>query len=233
MKISVIRPVLNEKTSLGKVLKAVIEQPKPFEIIVCDDGSEDGSVQTALELTHLVVMARGGRGPQICEGIRHASGEVLLVLHADTIIGCSAFERIRTELRESDVSGGNFRVVFDGDMEFSTWLTKFYQWLRSKGVYYGDSAIFVRRSVFEKIGGIKPLALMEDFDFVRRLERHGGTICIEDPPVVTSSRRFMKRKPWRIVAQWIVIHVMYYLRVSPRYLARHYQSATHSPSAHD
>jgi rSAM/selenodomain-associated transferase 2 len=233
MKISVIIPVLNEKTSLGKILKAVIEQLKPFEIIVCDGGSEDGSVQTALELTHLVVMARGGRGPQICEGIRHASGEVLLVLHADTIIGCSAFERIRTELRDSDVSGGNFRVVFDGDMEFSTWLTKFYEWLRSKGVYYGDSAIFVRRSVFENIGGIKPLALMEDFDFVRRLERHGGTICIEDPPVVTSSRRFMKRKRWGIVGLCIVIHVMYYLRVSPRYLACHYQSATHSPSAHD
>jgi len=233
MKISVIIPVLNEKTSLGKVLKAVVEQPKPFEIIVCDGRSEDGSARTALELSNRVVMARGGRGAQICEGIRHASGEVLLVLHADTVIGCSAFERIRTGLRDSDVSGGNFRVVFDGDTEFSTWLTKFYEWLRSKGVYYGDSAIFVRRSVFENIGGIKPLALMEDFDFVRRLERHGGTICIEDPPVVTSSRRFIKRKPWRIVAQWIVIHVMYYLRVSPRYLARLYQSATHSPSAHD
>jgi rSAM/selenodomain-associated transferase 2 len=233
MKISVIIPVLNEKTSLGKVLKAVVEQPKPFEIIVCDGGSEDGSERTALELSDRVVTARGGRGPQICEGIRHASGEVLLVLHADTVIGCSAFERIRTRLRDGAVSGGNFRVVFDGDTEFSTWLTKSYEWLRSKGVYYGDSAIFVRRSVFENIGGIKPLALMEDFDFVRRLERHGGTICIEDPPVVTSSRRFIKRKPWRIVGQWIVLHVMYYLGVSPRYLARQYQSAAHSPSAHD
>ena len=98
-------------------------------------------------------------------------------------------------------------------------------------MYYGDSVIFVRRTVLEAIGGIRPIALMEDYDLVRRLERHGGTVCIENPPVITSSRRFEGRRPWRIFCQWVLLHALYYARVSPDTLARLYRSAAHSPAA--
>ena len=66
-------------------------------------------------------------------------------------------------------------MLFDGDDPFSRWLDGFYVWLRSHGFYYGDSGIFVRRDVYDTMGGIRPIALMEDYDFVRRLEAHGNT----------------------------------------------------------
>ena len=90
--------------------------------------------------------------------------------------------------------GGNFRLIFDGDTSFSRWLTKVSAWLRPLGIYYGDSGIFVRRTIYEALGGFRPIALMEDLDFVRRLERFGETCCIEDPPLITSSRRFDGRR---------------------------------------
>ncbi len=233
MMISAVIPVLNEEACLRRALTSVIDQAGPYEIVVCDGGSYDDSVKVAREMSDRLVVAGGGRGPQICEGIRHCSGEIILILHADTILGPLAFESIRAALCDRSVSGGNFRVIFDGDTDFAIWLTRFYESLRSRGIYYGDSAMFVRRSVYEKIGGMKPLALMEDFEFVKRLERHGGTVCIDAPPVVTSSRRFTSRKRWRIITQWIFIHSMFYLRMPSALLARHYRSASHSPAIND
>jgi hypothetical protein len=89
--------------------------------------------------------------------------------------------------------GGNFRLVFDGASRFSKWLTCFYAQIRWLGFYYGDSGIFVRRRVYDNVGGFRPIALMEDWDFVRRLERSGKTCCIADPALITSSRRFAGR----------------------------------------
>ena len=89
-------------------------------------------------------------------------------------------------------------VKFDGDTAFSRWLTGFCAWIRLLGFYYGDSGIFVRRSVYEALGGFRPLPVIEDWDFVRRLDGFGRTSCIEDPPLVTSSRRFEGRHPLEI-----------------------------------
>jgi hypothetical protein len=72
---------------------------------------------------------------------------------------------------------------------------------------------------------MQPIALMEDYDFVRRLERAGPTICIDDPPLVTSSRRFTGRSPVAIVAGWLRIHALFHLGVSPDRLARIYDGA--------
>ncbi len=112
--------------------------------------------------------------------------------------------------------------MFDGDTGFSRWLTGFYAWFRRHGLYYGDSGVFVRRDVYRALGGIGPIALMEDFEFTRRLERIGPTCCLEDPPLVTSSRRFEGRHPLAIVWGWSVIHALYYLKVSPVRLAQLY-----------
>ena len=116
--------------------------------------------------------------------------------------------------------GGNFRLDFDGETGFDKWLEQFYAWIRARGFYYGDSGIFVRRAVYERLGGMRPIALMEDYDFVRRPARFGPTICINDPPLVTSSRRFAGRSPAAIVLGWLEIHALFHLGVSPDRLAR-------------
>jgi hypothetical protein len=78
---------------------------------------------------------------------------------------------------------------------------------------------------------MRPVALMEDYDFTRRLERYGPTCCIEDPPVVTSSRRFRGRRPVAIVWGWLNIHALYHLGVSPDRLARLYDSQRRATAA--
>jgi len=128
---------------------------------------------------------------------------------------------------DAQTIGGNFRLVFDGDTRFSRWLTGFYRSIRSIGLYYGDSGIFVRRSVYEALGGFRPIPVMEDLEFVRRLERSGRTCCIKDPPLITSSRRFERRRPVEIVWGWAWLHTLFWLGVSPDRLAQIYR--THTP----
>ena len=144
-------------------------------------------------------------------------------LHADCRFPRGGLSRIKETLSASPrVVGGNFRLVFDGNDGFSRWLTDFCAWFRGRGLYYGDSGVFVRRQVYDAIGGVRPIALMEDFDFTRRLERFGPTRCIEHPPLITSSRRFEGRHPLRIVSGWLKVHALYYLSVPPARLARIY-----------
>ena len=120
-------------------------------------------------------------------------------------------------------------MLFDGHTRFDRFLTWFYGAIRRLGLFYGDSGIFVRRDVYDAVGGIKALPLMEDHDFARRLRRAGRVACVPFPPLVTSSRRFAGRRPVAIMGGWLMIHVLYALGVSPRRLARLYRSTEQAP----
>ncbi|MEM6482345.1 MAG: TIGR04283 family arsenosugar biosynthesis glycosyltransferase [Pseudomonadota bacterium] len=230
MTLSVIIPTLNEEVALPVVLKALQNQTHINEVIVVDGGSEDATCALARAFGARVIDAPRGRGQQLCAGVEAAAGDVLWFLHADTVPQPWASGAIARALETApDAPGGNFRVIFEGETPFAAWLTGFYAWLRSRGIYYGDSAVFVRRTIYDRIGGLRPTALMEDYDFNRRLEREGHTLNIEEPAVITSSRRFQDRRPWRIVLQWLVIHAMYYTRMSSEHMARLYRSADHTP----
>ena len=224
--ISIIIPTLNEAPRIGALLARLRAEPIACEAIVVDGGSEDDTLAIVLASG----WARGltamrGRGQQLVAGADTARGDVLLFLHADTIFPAGGLVALEHALASNpDSPGGNFRLLFDGDDGFSNWLTGFYAWLRRRGLYYGDSGIFVRRSVHDALGGLRPIPLMEDFDFVRRMERAGRTLCIDNPPLETSSRRFAGRAPWRIVIGWLRIHMGYVLGISPARLARVYDS---------
>ena len=230
MNISVIIPTLNEGGNLPATLASLRRQATEHELIVCDGGSTDDTLDLARAASAITVSTAAGRGQQLAAGAARATGDVLVFLHADTVLAPGALQAIIRKLGDPAIPGGNFRVLFDGPTDFAAWLTGYYTTLRSHAMYYGDSVIFLRRLVYDAIGGIKPLDLMEDYDLVRRLEAAGPTICITDPPVITSSRRFEGRKPWRIYAQWVMIHALYYLRVRPHILARLYRSSTHRPA---
>lgn len=233
MKISIIIPTLNEAATLPTTLANPEFRARDVEIIVSDGGSTDGTVAIAKTSTARIVEGVAGRGAQLRHGADHASGDVLLFLHADTCLAPGGLAAIRNALADPTVVGGNFRLVFDGDDPFSTWLTGFYARIRSRGLYYGDSAIFLRRRTYDALGGIRPIALMEDYDLSRRMERAGSSICIDDPAAVTSSRRFKDRRPWKIVLQWLILHGLFALGVSPRRLARLYRSKDHTPGQGD
>ncbi len=227
MEISIIIPTLNEADCIGALVDGLARQGVALEIIVVDGGSRDGTPEIAARAGAVVAKAGPGRGQQLAHGASLAKGDVLLFLHADTILADGGLAALRHALANPGIVGGNFRVVFDGDRRFYRWLTRFYAWFRRLGVYYGDSAIFVRRSVYAEIGGIRPIALMEDVDFRRRLERAVRTTCIGEPAVTTSSRRFEGRNALAIVGGWIWIHTLHLARLPPDRLARIYRSAEH------
>jgi len=211
------------------VVAGLRRQRENCEIIVADGGSTDGTRTAARTAGAVVMETVRGRGQQLMAGAEAAAGDALLFLHADTAFPEGGLAAIRDRLRDDRIIGGNFRILFDGDDAFSRWLNGFYAWFRRHGLYYGDSAVFVRRSVYQALGGIRPLAVMEDYDLNRRMERRGGTVCIDDPPVVTSSRRFAGRRSVAIVGQWLYLHALYHAGVSTALLARLYDSERRSP----
>lgn len=231
--ISVIIPTLNEAQSLPTLLAGLQGQVGLAECIVADGGSGDGTAVLARRSGARVVSCRRGRGAQLDAGARQAKGDVLLFLHADSIVPAGALARITETLAERPaVMGGNFRLLFDGDDGFSRWLDKFYRWIRQRGFYYGDSGIFVRRGAYRALGGFRPIALMEDYDFTRRLEDFGETCCIEEPPLLTSSRRFRGRRPAAIVGGWLILHALYHMGVPDHWLARLYNSERRLKALH-
>ena len=223
--ISVIIPVLEEAAKLPRLLASLARETAAHEVIVVDGGSRDGTPQLARAAGARVLSTLPGRGQQLAAGAELAAGDLLLFLHADSLFPASGLSCIEERLRNCpDCPGGNFRLIFDGDDDFSRWLTGFYAWIRARGFYYGDSGIFVRREAYRALGGIRPVALMEDYAFVRRLERLGATCCIEEPPLITSSRRFEGRRPLGIVLGWLELHALFHLGVTPRLLVRRYEA---------
>ncbi len=226
--VSVVVPTLDEAANLDRLLHSLGGEGGPHEIIVTDGGSRDGTVDVARRRGARVVSGGRGRGAQLSLGAKAAQGDILWFLHADTRLSSSALPALRLALLDPGIVGGNFRVVFDGESDFARWLTDFYAWFRRFGLYYGDSGIFARRAAYEAIGGIRSMALMEDYEFSRRLNRAGRTICIGDPALIASSRRFEGRSSSRIFAGWIAIHTLYHLGAPPGILARLYRSTIHA-----
>ena len=222
-RVSVIIPTLDEVARLPPLIAALRREAELAEIIVADGGSADGTEAVAEALGARVVRTAPGRGRQLGAGAAAASGEILLFLHADSVFPAGGLAALAALLdRDPAIPGGNFRVVFDGDSGFARWLTGFYGWLRRFALYYGDSGIFVRRRVYAAIGGFAEMPLMEDYHFVRRLERAGPTVRVDHPPLVTSSRKFRGRHPVAIFWGWTVVHILYWLGVAPERLARLY-----------
>ncbi len=221
--ITVIIPTLNEAPNVARLVHGLSREGTVHEVIVVDGGSGDDTVGQALRHGATVIRSPAGRGHQLRRGADAAGGEILLFLHADCVFPTGGLLRIEETLAAAPrLVGGNFRLLFDGDTAFSRRLTEFYAWIRRRGLYYGDSGVFVRREAYDAMGGIRAIAVMEDFDFTRRLEKFGETCCIAAPPLVTSSRRFQGKHPVRIVCGWLVMHALFYFGAPPSLLARLY-----------
>ncbi len=192
------------------------------EVIVADADSDDGTAAAARAAGAIIVRSVKGRGPQLNAGAAIARGEVLLFLHADTQLEARARDAIRSAVTDPSVVGGNFYLRFEGAGRWARFFTTVNdvrrRWLR---IYYGDSAIFVRRSAYEKLGGFPSIPLFEDYALVRLLEREGHTAYIRDVVIVASARRF-ERAPMKTLFVWIVLQALYMTGVSPHRLARLY-----------
>lgn len=219
MKISVIIPTLAEAERLPQAIAAVRAMTGEYEIIVVDCGG-DSMVNVEPDGAIRSLRATRGRASQMNCGAAEARGDVLLFLHADTRLPVTAHEAITGALADPEVAGGCFRIQFDHGhpvLRFSVLFTRFH----FPFFHYGDSAYFVRREVFEKLGGYKLWPLMEDIDFWRRLNRDFKTIIVKET-VVTSARRFLENGVTRQQTLAVFLVVLYACGVAPAFLARLY-----------
>src|SRR5215213_5929951 len=223
--ISIIIPALNEEDSIRETLDAlrVFERA---EIILVDGGSTDATLLIAGNYDVKILNAPcRGRGAQLQFGGAAAIGDILWFLHADTIPAPDAVEQIKKALANPRAAGGNFTIRFDGARRAAKFLTWLYPNLRKLGLIYGDSAIFARRAVYEKIGGFAAFPIFEDLDFVERLKREGELVTL-DSVVTTSSRRFENKSFLLTFLRWTILQVLYWLGVSPYKLLKIYFPAS-------
>lgn len=219
--LSIIIPTFNEAETIKRTLDRLKIFGENAEIIVVDGGSEDKTVSIAESFGVSVLHSSRGRGTQMHAGANAAKGNVLWFLHADTIPTSETVEQMIRALEDSKTIGGNFTVCFDGDRRAARFLTWLYPQLRKIGLFYGDSAIFVRRDVYEKVGGFKPFPIFEDLDLIRRIKREGRTVNLS-AKVLTSSRRFEDKSFALTFARWSFLQVLYWLGTSPHTLAKLY-----------
>lgn len=222
MRLSVIIPTLNEEARIGSTIQSLRRLSEELELIVADGGSTDLTVSQALGAGVLVVEAERGRGQQLQAGAAQASGEVLWFVHADTVPPAGALSAIEAALADAGVAGGNFGLIFDGPSRAARQLTIIYPWLRILRLYYGDSGIFVRREVYQQIGGFRRIALFEDLDLAARMRRAGRFVHLPCN-LTTSSRRFEQRSFALMWVRWTTLQVLYWCGVSPNRLARWYR----------
>lgn len=219
--VSVIIPTLNEAATIGVTLDRIARLRVEHEVLVVDGGSSDDTVGIAQWCQARVLAAPTGRGSQMHTGAQAAAADVLWFLHADTRPPPGAGEHILEALADCSVVAGNFRLAFDGDSMGAALLSRIYPHLRRIGLRYGDSGLFVRRSVYEKAGGFRPYPLFEDLDLIRRLSRFGRVVTVPCT-LETSSRRFERRNFGAMFAHWTALQLLYWAGVSPYTLARYY-----------
>jgi rSAM/selenodomain-associated transferase 2 len=220
--LSIIVPMLNEEPTVAATLTALRRGAPQTEIVVVDGGSADASIAAATPLADRVISAPRGRSRQLNAGAAAASGDVLAFVHADTIVPAGFAAAIARALDNPAVAGGRFDVEID-DPRLAYRLIGALISIRSRlgRTATGDQAIFVRRDVFDRLGGFPDLELCEDLDFARRLKRAGRVACLRER-VITSARRWQRDGLARTVLRMWTIRTLYLLGVPPARLARHY-----------
>ncbi|GAC1396774.1 MAG: TIGR04283 family arsenosugar biosynthesis glycosyltransferase [Vulcanimicrobiaceae bacterium] len=222
MLVSIIMPTLDEADNVTARHAEIARQRAPWDWIVADGASRDATPTLARALGARVAACEPGRGAQLDCGAEVARGDVLLFLHADTVLPPDALAAIRRALENPAVVGGNFALRFDPPTRTARFFARAYALQqRLFGVYYGDSAVFVRAETYRAIGGFGRMPIMEDYAFVRRLSRAGKTVRL--PIAVTTSARRFEGRPLRALVTWLRILVLYHLGVAPSRLARLYR----------
>ena len=222
--ISIILPVLNEEKTIENTLLKLNSLKGDKEIIVVDGGSADDTVRIASQYAK-VINSRKGRAFQMNAGAKASRGDILWFVHSDSVVSENSLESIEEAIREGYVGGGFSIYFYDLDTRFMRFVSTTSNW-RAKylGLFFGDQGIFVKRSVFEELGGYKEIELMEDWDFSRRLVKI-GKLKLLDTKIGTSARRFKEGGQLKTLLLMHKIKLLYVLGVSPSKLNKMYREA--------
>jgi rSAM/selenodomain-associated transferase 2 len=220
--LSIIVPVLDEARAIEAALAPLQAwRASGAEVIVVDGGSADATRSLAAPLADAVIVAPRGRASQMNAGARQGRGEILLFLHADTLLPAEAMAGVVEGMRHA--TWGRFDVVIAGADPLLA-LVALAMNLRSRitGIATGDQAIFVRRAAFEAVGGFPAIPLMEDVALSKALRRLSRPLCLRDR-VLTSGRRWERHGTLRTIVLMWRLRLAYALGADPHRLARRYE----------
>jgi rSAM/selenodomain-associated transferase 2 len=221
--LSIVVPVLNEAPHIQATLSAL--QPlrqRGAEVLVVDGGSQDATARLARPLADQVTEAPRGRARQMNAGAALAQGQVLLFLHADTLLPPDADQLVQGAMARG-AGWGRFDVRITGKAWMLTVVASMMN-LRSRlsGIATGDQALFVRRDLFERVGGFPDQPLMEDIELCLRLRQEARPACLR-AKVTTSGRRWENRGVWRTIVLMWRLRWRYWRGETPERLAQAYR----------
>jgi len=225
MMISIIIPALNEATLIVNHLSFL--QPlrsAGHEVILVDGGSSDATIALSEPSVDRVIRSSRGRSRQMNAGAKAARGGILLFLHTDTLLPRGADQLIIHGIERGGKVWGRFDVRLSGSHLLFR-LIELLMNLRSRltGIATGDQAIFIRRDLFETVGGFPDIDLMEDIALSKLLKKHSPPLCLWQR-VVPSSRRWEKKGILRTILLMWFVRLAYFFRTDPRRLAELYGS---------
>ncbi len=231
-KISVIIPVYNEEEGINGTIEMLrnISGEEDIEIITVDGVPSGNTISSIKDRAVIPLKSPRGRARQMNRGAENASGDILLFLHADTLLPPGAFHEMRIILAGTRFTAGAFSLGFD-NRSFPFRLIERMAQIRNRitRIPYGDQAYFIRKKDFDGMGGFSPVPLMEDFEFMRRIKRAGKKIHISPLKVTTSARKWETEGIlYTTMRNWI-LQLLYATGTPPEKLYKYYYGKKEDP----
>ncbi len=202
MLISVIIPVCNKTKYITPALDRLAGQFGNYEVILvaCDQAAQ---TLAGIESQAKVILGQDeGEQPPLNVGATAASGDVLLFLEPDNQLPPGALPAIEHNLRLlSETIGGNFHLKFKPPTLFTKMVSHLVKWQRYRGYYSSNSGLFIRKTVYEALGGFRPAHPFAAYDLAQQMERYGPTLYLPDAIVAPTPG-------YKTVFRWLVAPVM-------------------------
>ena len=221
MKISLIIPIYNESKTIGGMLRQLENLSGDWEILFADGGSSDDTLEQ-IGTRHTVLHAPKGRANQMNFAAGQATSHVLWFVHCDSQLPADAHAQIAAAV-EKEAKWGCFHIGFDYDGPFMGCNTYFSNRRAKKGIAFGDQGIWIRKALFEEVGGFPDLPIMEDYEFSLELQRRNIPICQLPGRIITSGRRYEKKFPLLTMWQMFYLRCLYRRGVDIQEIARRYK----------
>lgn len=221
MKITMILPVYNEGKTIDNILSQLEALPGDWEILFADGGSRDDTLEK-IGARYRVLKSPKGRANQMNHGAANASSEVLWFVHCDSVLPLDAHAQISSAI-DNGAQWGCFHIGFDYDGPFMGCNTYFSNRRAKKGIAFGDQGIWVKKKLFDTLGGFPDLPIMEDYEFSLQMQRKNIPICQLPGRIITSGRRYENRFPPATMWQMFHLRCLYRKGVDIHEIARRYK----------
>lgn len=221
MKISMIIPVFNESKTIPSMLDQLDSLPGDWEVLFADGGSSD-ETPNQIASRYRLLNSPKGRANQMNHGAANASSEILWFVHCDSQLPRDAHEQISRAV-EQGALWGCFHIGFDYNGPFMGFNTRLSNRRARNGIAFGDQGIWIKKDVFEAMGGFPELPIMEDYEFSLRMQTAGIPIRQLPGTITTSGRRYMGKFPPLTMWQMFHLRRLYRRGVDIQEIARRYK----------